>query len=81
MADEQLEVRDNSRQGVRGTVCPQCGGKIVPSLRAVYESKDDPTEVFPLWQCERCGFEKISQRPAGAAKKPAHGAAAKKGTE
>lgn len=41
---------------IRGRACPICGGKIIPSNRAVYQSAGDPSEVFPLWECERCGF-------------------------
>lgn len=60
---------------IRGRACPVCGGKIIPSNRAVYQSAGDPSEVFPLWECERCGFaETIASREepkkvhAGAAK-------------
>jgi hypothetical protein len=39
-----------------------CGGKIIPSNRAVYESKSDPAAVFPLWECERCGYAEVSEK-------------------
>lgn len=82
MADETLKERDSSRESMRGRACPKCGGKIVPSLRAIYESKTDPTDIFPLWQCERCGYEKLSEKPAAPAKAAGHRAApAKKGQE
>jgi len=41
---------------IRGRACPICEGKIIPSNRAVYQSTGNPSEVFPLWECERCGF-------------------------
>jgi DNA-directed RNA polymerase subunit RPC12/RpoP len=52
-------------------VCPRCGGKIIPSDRAVYQNTTAPSEVFPAWQCERCGYEEISEKRTPAAK-PAH---------
>lgn len=70
---------DNARASIRGRACPRCGGKIIPSNRAVYESKEDPASVYPLWTCERCGHEELVER-APAEKKPAHGPA-KKGAE
>lgn len=72
---EELEVQptpDNSRAAMRGRACPHCGGKIIPSERAVYEDKANPDAVFPLWECERCGHTRMSE--VKAAKKPAHGA-------
>jgi DNA-directed RNA polymerase subunit RPC12/RpoP len=70
MADvaEKLQI-DIERRTTRGRVCPVCGGKIIPARRAVYESKADPDAVFPLWQCERCGYEELSQKPDKPAKK------------
>ena len=76
---ERQPTPDNSRASIRGRACPDCGGKIIPSDRAVYEDKANPAAVFPLWECERCGYAKMSEPPAPA-KKPAH-APAKKGTE
>ena len=76
---ERQPTPDNSRASIRGRACPDCGGKIIPSDRAVYEDKANPSAVFPLWECERCGYAKMSEPPAPA-KKPAH-APAKKGTE
>lgn len=72
MSEEKNPVLDVEKQSVRGRACPVCGGKIIPSRRAIYESKADPSAVFPLWQCERCGHEEMSQRKP--ALKPAHGA-------
>src|ERR1043165_4133166 len=75
---EDLAVQlgiDVDRRTTRGRVCPRCGGKIIPSRRAVYQSAGDPNDVFPAWQCERCGYEELIARPAKAA--PKHGAAAK----
>jgi len=74
MADESLQPRDNNIEGLRGRACPKCGGKIVPSLRAVYESKADPSSVFPLWQCERCGYEHLSVKPPAPPKAAPHAA-------
>ena len=75
MADlaEQLGI-DVERRTTRGRSCPRCGGKIIPSRRAVYQSSGDPNDVFPSWQCERCGYEELLPRPVKAA--PKHGAAA-----
>ena len=72
---EENPVLDIERQAPRGRGCPACGGKIIPSNRALYENKADPSAVFPLWQCERCGYEELSQKTTPS--KPAH--APKKG--
>jgi uncharacterized protein with PIN domain len=79
MANDQALAHNNDHQSIRGRACPQCGGKIIPSDRALYESKTDPSSVFPLWQCERCGFEQMSERPAAPPKAAPH--AAKKSEE
>lgn len=76
MTENDNPVLDVERQSIRGRACPQCGGKIIPSNRAIYESKADPDAVFPLWQCERCGYEQMSAKKQPAPK-PAH--APKKG--
>ncbi|HEY0545600.1 MAG TPA: hypothetical protein VGC91_09510 [Pyrinomonadaceae bacterium] len=60
---------------IRGRACPVCGGKIIPSNRAVYQSVGDPSEVFPLWECERCGFAETFAKPEE--KKKVHGATTK----
>ncbi len=62
MADSEEQILDVSRQSIRGQACPRCGGKIIPSDRAIYQSAGDPEAVFPVWQCERCGYEKMSER-------------------
>src|SRR5215471_4732851 len=67
---------DVERRTTRGRSCPRCGGKIIPSRRAVYQSSGDPNAVFPAWQCERCGYEELIAKPVKAA--PKHGAAADK---
>ena len=73
MEDVALQLGiDVERRTTRGRVCPRCGGKIIPSPRAVYQSTGDPNEVFPAWQCERCGYEELVARPVKAA--PKHGA-------
>jgi ribosomal protein S27AE len=58
----QLLNIDVERRTTRGRSCPRCGGKIIPSERAVYQNVADPGAVFPLWQCERCGYEELSER-------------------
>jgi ribosomal protein S27AE len=59
---------DVSTRTTRGRACPRCGGKIIPSDRAVYQSAADPDAVFPIWQCERCGYEEMSARPGAGPK-------------
>jgi predicted nucleic-acid-binding Zn-ribbon protein len=68
MAEQQnLAKLDSERQSIRGRVCPQCGGKIIPSDSAVYQSPGDPSAVFPSWQCERCGYEEVYEAKKKAA--------------
>jgi DNA-directed RNA polymerase subunit RPC12/RpoP len=64
MPEELVPAVDVERQAIRGRVCPACGGKIIPSDRAVYQSTADPGAVFPAWQCERCGYEELSEKKA-----------------
>jgi ribosomal protein S27AE len=68
--DNQLATIDVEKNTTRGRSCPRCGGKIIPSNRAVYQSTGDPNDVFPVWQCERCGYEEVGEKkkPAGKAK-------------
>ena len=61
---------------IRGRACPVCGGKIIPSNRAVYQSAGDPTEVYALWECERCGHSEKFEKPLES--KKVHGAPAAK---
>jgi ribosomal protein S27AE len=68
MADELVPAVDVERQTIRGRVCPACGGKIIPSDRAVYQNAADPGQVFPAWQCERCGYEELSEKKAAPPK-------------
>ena len=70
MPEDNLLRIDVDKRTTRGRVCPHCGGKISPSDRAVYQSTADPTGTFPIWQCERCGYEEMSERvkPGGKAK-------------
>lgn len=76
MEDVALQLGiDVDRRTTRGRACPRCGGKIIPSRRAIYQTTGDPNDVFPAWQCERCGYEELVARPVKAA--PKHGAAAK----
>ena len=72
---QQLGI-DIERRTTRGRACPRCGGKIIPSHRAVYQSSGDPNAVFPSWQCERCGYEELIARPIKAAAKHSAPAAA-----
>jgi len=77
MEDVALQLKiDVERRTTRGRSCPRCGGKIIPSSRAVYQSTGDPNAVFPAWQCERCGYEELIARPVKAA--PKHGPGADK---
>jgi ribosomal protein S27AE len=59
---------DVATRTTRGRACPRCGGKIIPSDRAVYQSTGDPDALFPVWQCERCGYEEMSALPKTAVK-------------
>src|SRR6266481_6002135 len=68
MAEENLLRIDVEKRTTRGRACPRCGGKIIPSDRAVYQSSGDPDAVFPIWQCERCGYEEMSAQPRTKAK-------------
>jgi len=70
MSSDNPLALDVEKRTTRGRVCPRCGGKIIPSNRAVYQTGADPTGSFPLWECERCGYEEIGERrkPAGKAK-------------
>jgi ribosomal protein S27AE len=61
---------DVTRQTIRGRACPRCGGKIIPSNRAVYQSAANPAEVISLWQCERCGYEEMVEPPKVEKKEP-----------
>jgi ribosomal protein S27AE len=65
----QVDNFDIEKRTTRGRACPRCGGKIIPSQRAVYQSTGDPNAVFPVWQCERCGYEELAERPEKPAKK------------
>lgn len=86
MAEKDEEIVLNlERQSIRGRACPVCGGKIIPSNQAVYQSAGvNPEDVMPLWQCERCGNLEISEKPKAAPKhaaKPAAKPAPKKAEE
>jgi ribosomal protein S27AE len=73
MAETDELVLEIEKQSIRGRACPRCGGKIIPSNRAVYQSTGSADDVFPLWQCERCGYAQLS---AKAEEAPKHGKAA-----
>jgi len=73
MTEELLAKIDVGRRTTRGRACPRCGGKIIPSNRAVYQATNSD-ESFPIWQCERCGYEEmgvIKKAPAAKAGTPA----------
>ncbi|HMH45682.1 MAG TPA: hypothetical protein VK557_19495 [Pyrinomonadaceae bacterium] len=79
MEDLAIQLRiDIDRRTTRGRACPRCGGKIIPSIRAVYQSAGDPNAVFPAWQCERCGYEELNAQPVKPAAKHAAPAAENK---
>jgi DNA-directed RNA polymerase subunit RPC12/RpoP len=65
----QLANIDIEKRTTRGRACPICGGKIIPSDRAVYQNTADPNAVYPLWQCERCGYQELVELAPKAAKK------------
>jgi ribosomal protein S27AE len=73
MAETDELVLDIEKQSIRGRACPRCGGKIIPSNRAVYQSAGNSADIYPLWQCERCGYAQLSAKPEEA---PKHGKAA-----
>jgi DNA-directed RNA polymerase subunit RPC12/RpoP len=73
MAETDELVLEIEKQSIRGRACPRCGGKIIPSNRAVYQSTGNAADVYPLWQCERCGYAQLS---AKAEEAPKHGKAA-----
>jgi hypothetical protein len=77
MAETEELVLEIEKQSIRGRACPRCAGKIIPSDRAVYQSAGSSTEVFPLWQCERCGYEQLSAKTGEAAKAGKHAPAGK----
>ncbi len=68
MSEDEELVLDVESKSIRGRACPVCGGKIIPSRRAVYENRANPAAVFPLWQCERCGYEQMSEKKPAPAK-------------
>jgi predicted nucleic-acid-binding Zn-ribbon protein len=75
--DDSTPVLDIERQSILGRACPRCGGKIIPSNTAVYQSSSDPNALFISWQCERCGFEEVFQKPAAVSAKHGKPAAQK----
>jgi ribosomal protein S27AE len=65
MTEELLLHIDVDKRTTRGRFCPRCGGKIIPSDRAVYQATN-PDDSFPIWQCERCGYEEMTATKAPA---------------
>ena len=70
MTAELVAQIDVDKRTTRGRSCPRCGGKIIPSNRAVYEASN-PEDSFPVWQCERCGYEEMAITKKAPAKKAA----------
>lgn len=72
MSEDILLSIDVEKRTTRGRACPRCGGKIIPSNRAVYQAVN-PDDSFPIWQCERCGYEEMvgKKTPATKALPPA----------
>lgn len=68
MTPENPLALDVATRTTRGRACPRCGGKIIPSDRAIYQSSGNPDAVFPIWQCERCGYEEMSAQPKAKTK-------------
>ena len=79
MTEELLAKIDVERRTTRGRSCPRCGGKIIPSIRAVYQAPN-PEDSFSSWQCERCGYEEVVANKASATKAPAAKAVPVSGT-
>ncbi len=46
MADDNPLALDVEKRTTRGRVCPRCGGKIIPSNRAVYQQGKIPPDRF-----------------------------------
>ena len=67
MSEDNPLGLDVEKRTTRGRSCPRCGGKIIPSIRAVYQASN-PDDSFPLWQCERCGYEEMTGKRAPAKK-------------
>ncbi len=79
MAEKEEEIVLNlERQSIRGRACHICGGKIIPSNMAVYQGTAGADDLMPLWQCERCGYLEISEKPKPAPKHAPPKAAAPK---
>jgi RNase P subunit RPR2 len=77
MADQDPNIiLDIEQQSVRGRACPACGGKIIPSNTAVFQSQGNPDATFVSWQCERCGRQEVFERSQPAAAKHAKPASA-----
>jgi len=73
MTQELLAQIDVEKRTTRGRACPRCGGKIIPSNRAVYQAAN-ADDSFPMWQCERCGYEEmIAKKPPALKAAPAAG--------
>jgi hypothetical protein len=69
MEDQTKLLRiDIERRTTRDGPVRNVAARIIPSQRAVYQNTADPTAMFPVWQCERCGYEELSSRRSRAAK-------------
>jgi predicted RNA-binding Zn-ribbon protein involved in translation (DUF1610 family) len=77
MADQDPNIiLDIEHKSVRGRACPACGGKIIPSDTAVFQSQGNPDATFVSWQCERCGRQEVFERSQPTAAKHAKPASA-----
>jgi RNase P subunit RPR2 len=77
MTDQDPNITlDIEHKSVRGRACPACGGKIIPSNTAVFQTQGNPEATYVSWQCERCGRQEVFERSQPAATKHAKPASA-----
>jgi predicted RNA-binding Zn-ribbon protein involved in translation (DUF1610 family) len=70
MADQDPNIiLDIEHKSVRGRACPACGGKIIPSNTAVFQTQGNPEATYVSWQCERCGRQEVFERSQPAVAK------------
>jgi predicted RNA-binding Zn-ribbon protein involved in translation (DUF1610 family) len=72
MTDQDPNISlDIEHKSVRGRACPACGGKIIPSNTAVFQTQGNPEATYVSWQCERCGRLEVFERSLPAVAKHA----------
>src|SRR5882757_9451870 len=77
MTDQDPNITlDIEHKSVRGRACPACGGKIIPSNTAVFQTQGNPEATYVSWQCERCGRLEVFERSQPAVAKHAKPASA-----